>query len=185
MLRYHLSDTLYPDAETLIPALRYAGFQVQVLSGDHPHVVAHLAAQLGLSPHEWRGAVSPEDKIAAVTSESFTMMVGDGANDAVALKAATIGVAVLWKFGCEYESSGCVFGAARIGGVLRFLDICRQTRRVIRRNLAISLVYNAVFCVAALMGWITPLVAAVLMPMSSLTVVLSSMAVSKKARNEP
>ena len=174
ILRYRLSDTLYPDAEMLVPALREAGFHVQVLSGDHPDVVAHLALQLGLQATEWRGGVSPEAKIEAVTN-AFSMMVGDGANDAVALKAATVGVAVHGSLDASMKAADVYLGKPGLATVLQLLDICAQTRRVIRRNLAISLVYNGVFCVAALMGWINPLVAAVLMPMSSLTVVLSSM----------
>lgn len=175
VVTYDVTDTLYPDAEKLIRLLRKKHVQVCVLSGDRPEAVARLADQLGLEDTEWRGGVSPEAKTEAVSATPYTMMVGDGANDAVALKAARVGVAVHGSLEASMKAADVYLGRPGLGGVLRLMVICDQTRHVIRRNLRLSLLYNVAFCIAALMGYVTPLVASVLMPLSSLTVVISSM----------
>jgi Cu2+-exporting ATPase len=101
-------------------------------------------------------------------------MVGDGVNDAAALALADVGVAVLGGKGASLVAADVVLTRE---GVAPLLDLLRGSRRVfgvIRRNLAFSLVYNVAGAALALLGLVGPLLAAVLMPVSSLTVVLSS-----------
>ncbi|HEY9383724.1 MAG TPA: heavy metal translocating P-type ATPase, partial [Gemmatimonadales bacterium] len=108
----------------------------------------------------------------AVQRESV-VMVGDGVNDAAAIARATVGVAV--RGGAEASLAAAdVYLEAGLAGLLPLLRGAERTLKVIRRNIAFSLLYNLVGATLAVAGVITPLIAAILMPMSSLTVVLAS-----------
>jgi Cu2+-exporting ATPase len=147
-----LGDPVKADASVAIEALRRQGWRVGVLSGDHPEVVRAVAAEVGIDSAQCRGAVSPERKRELVERELETgpvVMVGDGVNDAY-LAGTGLGPLV-----------GLFGGAGR-------------TVKVIRRNLLVSLVYNVAGASLCMAGVINPLVAAVLMPLSSLTVITLS-----------
>lgn len=167
-----LGDAVRPDAAEAVAGLRRLGWRVSILSGDDPRVVAAVAAQVGI--HDARGGMSPEDKLAAVTAaaaEGTAVMVGDGVNDAAALAAATVGIAVHGGAEASLAAADVHIGRPGLAPVADLAGAAQRTLAVIRRNLAASLLYNAVAGALAASGWITPLLAAVLMPMSSLTVV--------------
>lgn len=175
-----LGDTPQPGAREALRKLRRAGHRLQLLSGDRQAVVERLAKELGEGEALFEQAIgdaSPEHKLAHVerTRTSQTVvMVGDGINDAAALSAATVGVAV--HGGAEASLDAADVIATR-AGVLPLLDLVRGAGRalsVIRLNLLFSLGYNALAAALALCGLITPVGAAVLMPISSLAVVTHS-----------
>jgi len=180
-----IGDALRADARATVDALRARGVRVRILSGDDPRVVASVAARLGIAPEDALGGRTPEEKRDLVASlvagraadgrgASAVVMVGDGVNDAAALALADVGVAVLGGKGASLVAADVVLTRE---GVAPLLDLLRGSRRVfgvIRRNLAFSLVYNVAGAALALLGLVGPLLAAVLMPVSSLTVVLSS-----------
>jgi P-type Cu2+ transporter len=174
---FGLGDPLRDDARGAMVALRALGYDPSILSGDHPGAVAAVARCLDVPPHRARGGVGPEEKVAYVLDEqarSKVVMVGDGVNDAAALAAADVGIAV--HGGAEAALAVADVFVTR-PGLDRLVELvvgCRRTMRVVKRNLAFSLVYNAAAVVLAMTGWINPLVAAILMPLSSLTVILSS-----------
>jgi Cu2+-exporting ATPase len=170
-------DPLRPDAAAAVAALRARGCEVGILSGDHPAVVAAIACELGLDPMRCRGGATPEEKLALVEAAARAggvVMVGDGVNDAAALAAATVGIRV--HGGAEASLQACDAFLTRPGvaAVVDLLDGARRTVAVIRRNILFSLVYNLIGSGLAIAGLLHPLVAAVLMPLSSLTVVSSS-----------
>ena len=170
-------DPLRPEARAAVAWLRDHGHRVGILSGDHPQVVQAIGRQLGLDPTECHGGLTPEDKLARVErsrSEGPVLMVGDGVNDAAALAAASVGVGV--RGGAEAVLSTADVFLSRPGllPLVELLQGAGSTLRTIRRNLALSLVYNAVAAGLALAGLLSPLVAALLMPLSSLTVIGSS-----------
>ena len=173
-----IADEPRDDAASTIDALAEAGWEVRVLSGDHPDAVRAVGARVGLDPDRCEGGASPERKLEAVRAMAATgrtvVMVGDGVNDAAALSAATVGVAV--HGGAEVAMNVADVYIARAGlAPLRELVVgARRTRGIIRRNLGASLGYNAVTATLAISGMLNPLLAAVLMPASSLTVVLLS-----------
>jgi Cu2+-exporting ATPase len=148
-----------------------------LLSGDDPDVVGAVAQRLGFGPGSWRGAATPEAKLAEIdraAGEGPVVMVGDGVNDAAAMARASVGVAV--RGGAEASLAVADVYLSRPG--LRALDDLvagsERTLRVIRRNIGFSLAYNVAGAALAMTGVITPLIAAVMMPASSLTVVLAS-----------
>jgi Cu2+-exporting ATPase len=176
-----VGDAVRADARATVDALRAKGVRVLVLSGDHPDVVARVASQLGVPPEDARGGLTPEakrDAVAALTAEpgrrGTVVMVGDGVNDAAALALADVGVAVHGGTGASIVAADVVLTRDGVAPVLDLLAGARSVFCVIARNLGLSLVYNAAGATLAVLGLVGPLLAAVLMPASSLTVTLSS-----------
>lgn len=180
-----LGDTLRPDTDTALSNLRAAGFQAEIRSGDSTSVVRHIARELDLPEHAAFGSQSPEMKLAAVhdaQTSGQTVMVGDGVNDAAALAAADVGIAV--HGGSEVCLAAADVYVARPGlsPLVELIATARRTMTVIRRNFAVSLGYNLFAGTLAATGHMNPLVAAILMPMSSATV-LSLSVYFMKQRN--
>jgi Cu2+-exporting ATPase len=162
--------------------LKARGHRLAILSGDQSRVVEHVARQLEAEASEGlfevaRGDVSPEGKLAFVEgarARGPVFMVGAGVNDAAALAAATVGIAV--HGGAEASLAAAHVFATRpgVGPLLELSDGARRTLRVIHMNLAFSLIYNVIAAGLCLAGAVTPLWAAIIMPLSSLTVVTHS-----------
>lgn len=176
-----IGDALRADAPETIDVLRRRGIHVRILSGDHPVVVSRVARELGLPDDDALGSLTPEAKRDIVTQlmsapgrEGAIVMVGDGVNDAAALALADVGIAVHGGTGATIVASDIVLTREGVAPLLELLDGARRLRSVIRRNLAFALFYNITAGVLAVGGLVSPLLAAVLMPVSSLTVVLSS-----------
>jgi Cu2+-exporting ATPase len=174
--RAGFGDPVRADAPEVLARLRARGMRLRLLSGDDPAVVGAIGARTGFDPAECRGGASPEDKLAAVEAavqREPVVMVGDGVNDAAAIGRATVGVAV--RGGAEASLAAAdVYLAAGLPGLVPLLTGADRTLRVIRRNIAFSLAYNVVGAALAVTGLITPLIAAIMMPASSLTVILAS-----------
>jgi Cu2+-exporting ATPase len=172
-----LGDALRPDAVETVARLRARGWRLGILSGDHPRIVAGVARQLGLPAEDCRGGVLPEEKLAAVEAavkRGVVVMVGDGINDAAALSAATVGVSVHGGAEASLAAADVFLTTPGLHAVADLVDGARRTVGVIRRNLAFSILYNLLGAGLAIAGYINPLVAALLMPLSSVTVVTSS-----------
>lgn len=167
-----LGDVLRPDSASAIQELRRLGFAPEILSGDARPVVEKVAANVGIHGDKAFGQLTPEQKLFRVRDRSngLTIMVGDGVNDAAALAAADVGIAV--HGGAEASLAAADVYIARHGlqPLVELVRMSRQTMSVVRRNLAISLGYNVLAGGFAAAGWMTPMVAAILMPVSSATV---------------
>jgi Cu2+-exporting ATPase len=170
-------DPLRAEAPAVLARTARRGWTIRLLSGDAPEVVRSVAASLGLGDDAWRGGVSPEGKLAEIeraANAGPVVMVGDGVNDAAAMARATVGIAV--RGGAEASLAVADVYLSR-GGLTPLDELmagAERTLRVIRRNIAFSLAYNLAGAALAMGGWINPLIAAILMPASSLTVVLAS-----------
>jgi Cu2+-exporting ATPase len=172
-----LGDPVRADTADALAAIKARGWQIEVLSGDHPGTVRALLQRLHLDPSSGRGGAVPEDKVERVrqaADQGPVVMVGDGVNDAAALAAATVGIGVHGGAEAALAAADIYLGEPGLAPLVRLLDGSRRTLGVIRRNLIFSLSYNAVAVTLAMLGLMHPLVAAILMPASSITVVVSS-----------
>ena len=168
-----LGDEVRPEAAGVVRHLHDEGWRVGIVSGDRQEVVDTVAAQLGIEPDLAKGSLSPEQKVECVEAcraDMPVVMIGDGVNDAAALARASFGVAL--QGGAE--ASLAAAHSYIIGDDLdRLPEIIRGARRTVsavKLCLGVSLGYNAVAASLAAAGMLTPLVAAFLMPVSSLTV---------------
>jgi len=174
-----VGDPLRSDAQAAVDELSRRGWTVGILSGDHPDIVTGIGQALGLPDDRVHGGLHPEDKVRFVADHGPdappTVMVGDGVNDSAALAAASVGIATRDGAEASLQAAPVYLGRPGLSGIIELLDASSATMRGIRRNFAVSLAYNAVAVGLAASGHISPLVAALLMPLSSLSVVALSL----------
>lgn len=167
-----LGDALRADSAEAVDRLRHMKFQPEILSGDAIGVVENVARAVGIERDKAHGLVTPEQKLDRVRQRGAgaTIMVGDGVNDAAALAAADVGIAV--HGGAEASLAAADVYIARPGlqPLVELVQMSRRTMAVVRRNLFVSLAYNLAAGAFAAGGWMTPMIAAILMPVSSVTV---------------
>ncbi len=173
-----VSDRIQQDAAHVVDVFRRSGRAVFLCTGDHEEVAVHVATRTGIGQDSILSRASPDDKLEMVRNLQqdghWVAMIGDGINDTSALQQADVGIAVEGSATAGQVAADIYITARGIGSVLRLFDGTLRIMTVIRRNLGLSLVYNTAGAAVAMAGWITPLVAAVAMPLSSLTVVVLS-----------
>lgn len=180
-----LADDVRPDSHLVVERLHRAGWRVRLLSGDDPRTTRRIGQRVGIAESDILGGVSPERKLDVVSQPGErTVMVGDGVNDAAALAAAGVGIAVHGGAEASLEASDVYLTRAGLGPILETIDLARGTRRAIFGCLAASLTYNSVAATLAIMGLITPIIAAILMPVSSLTVLVIATRAGASLREE-
>lgn len=176
-----LEDLPRPDAAATLAELRGQGLQLALLSGDRRGSVEALGRRVGLRAAELAWGLGPEQKLERLLSlrrEGAVAMVGDGINDAPALAAADLGIAVATGTQIAQEAADLVVMGDRLEGVSRALEIAAGTMGRVRQNLLLAFGYNliALPLAAGLLlpsfGWLlTPPLAALMMALSSITVV--------------
>ncbi|OKP28165.1 zinc/cadmium/mercury/lead-transporting ATPase [Serratia fonticola] len=147
-----LRDTLRSDAKQAIAELAQLGVRGVMLTGDNPRAAAAIANELGI---DYRAGLMPEDKVNAVTELSKlqpTAMIGDGINDAPAMKAANIGIAMGSGTDVALETADAALTHNRLTGVAEMIRISRATHANIRQNITIALGLKAIFLVTTLLG---------------------------------
>ncbi|KJM80185.1 Zn(II)/Cd(II)/Pb(II) translocating P-type ATPase ZntA [Enterobacter hormaechei] len=147
-----LRDTLRDDAKEAVDALHRLGVQGVILTGDNPRVAAAIAGELGL---EFKAGLLPADKVSAVTglnSNAPLAMVGDGINDAPAMKASSIGIAMGSGTDVALETADAALTHNRLTGLAQMIELARATRANIRQNIAIALGLKGIFLVTTLLG---------------------------------
>jgi Cu2+-exporting ATPase len=178
-----LGDPIRPEAARLLAGLRARGHRLALLSGDRQTVVEHVVRELTRASgmvslfETTKGDVSPEGKLAFVErahTRGNVFMVGDGVNDAAALAAAGVGIAVHGGAEASLEAAHAFATRPGVQPLIDLVDGARRALGVIHLNLGFSLVYNVVAATLCLAGAVTPLWAAIIMPLSSLTVVSHS-----------
>jgi Cu2+-exporting ATPase/Cu+-exporting ATPase len=169
-----LTDQARPEAARVLRDLAALGCRPSILSGDAAPVVARLGRELGLPEGDCLAGLPPEAKRALVSAEPGVLMAGDGANDAPALQQAHVGLAMHGSMDLSLRAADIYLARPDLRAVPDLVVLGRETRRVLVRSFAVSIAYNAAGGVLALGGWINPLAAAVLMPLSSVSVLLLS-----------
>ncbi|MDN5788965.1 heavy metal translocating P-type ATPase [Pseudorhodobacter sp.] len=171
------ADSLRPGAETAVAAMQKAGLRVMLLSGDAESPVAELAQRLGIG--EWASGKLPEEKLATLTRLQAqghkVLMIGDGLNDTAALAGAYVSISPASALDAARTASDIVLLGQDMAPVADALRIARQATRRIRENFALSGGYNVIAVPLALMGLATPLMAALAMSLSSITVSLNAL----------
>jgi Cu2+-exporting ATPase len=180
-------DSPRADAAETIGALKAEGLSVEMLSGDRPGPVASLARRLGVET--WRAGATPEEKIAHVAGLSGrgarVLMVGDGVNDAPALAAASVSMAPAAGADVGRAAADMVFFGEALAPVADARRIAVKTRKIILQNFAIAAGYNLVAVPLAMLGYASPLVAAIAMSSSSLLVVANALRLQAAPKPEP
>jgi Cu2+-exporting ATPase len=176
-VRLQFSDELRPGAAECVAMLRKAGLQVVLISGDRRAAVADLAGRLGIQ--DFHAAVDPQGKEAMVAGLAAqgarVLMVGDGLNDTAALARAHASVSPASALDAARVASDMVLTGNDLVPVAEAVATARLATRRIRQNFAISIAYNIVAVPLAVAGMVTPLIAALAMSLSSITVTLNAL----------
>lgn len=175
LCRLYFVDTLRPDSARIVASLHKKGLNCFLLSGDKKNRVWSVAQACHIPKEQSYGELFPEDKSQILQGYKQTCMIGDGANDSLSLQKADVGIAVKGSVDLSLQSADIYFTRGGLAPLLDLIALAQQTRHVLIRNLAISLVYNTLGGVLALLGFINPMMAAILMPISSIVIILSSL----------
>jgi Cu2+-exporting ATPase/Cu+-exporting ATPase len=177
-----LGDPIRTDAPEIMSQIRRLGVDPRILSGDSEEAVRAVARALEIRDVDSTSRATPEQKQAALEQAPRSLMIGDGANDAIALASASVGVAVHGGLEASIRASDIYLSRPGLRQIPLLVIIGRETLRTVKRNFAISLGYNAVTATAAILGKINPLFAAILMPISAFFVIISATIGTKKLR---
>lgn len=178
--QFEIGDQPRAEAKGVLDWFRDNQFDVQMLSGDQSSAVMRCGQLLGYASEKLHAAASPEEKAKILrANQRNSAMVGDGANDAAALAASAVGIAMCGSLEASLRSADVYLIKPNLNAVVDLFKIARKTKIAIYRNLAFSVSFNLVSGALAVSGLMTPLWAAVLMPVSSLTILLSALSTGK------
>lgn len=180
---FELIDSTRADAIPVLRELGKQGWKIGILSGDRQEVVQQLADELssaGVVVQVAYGEMSPEQKVESITqSRSQTagpvVMVGDGINDAAALAVADVGIALRGGSEISLKNAPVYIADSNLASIPDLIEASKRSVRAIYKCFAASLIYNCITISLAAFGWIHPLVAAILMPVSGITVLTLAM----------
>ncbi|MEK8079779.1 heavy metal translocating P-type ATPase [Pseudomonas sp. XK-1] len=173
-----VADSLKEDAQAAITELRALGIHTVMLTGDNPRAAAHIAAQVGIdSVH---AGVLPSGKVEVIRQlqaeyGQWVAMVGDGINDAPALKQANVGIAIGSGADVAMEAADVILIGGRLGGLVEAAQLSRLTFRKIVENLIWASAYNVAAIPIAAVGLLHPMIGVIAMTASSLSVIANSL----------
>lgn len=177
------ADRLRPDAQDALAQLAALKVEASILSGDSVPAVANAARATGLTA---QAAASPADKQAAIArlqaAGRNVLMAGDGLNDGPALAAANASIAPGSASDVGRQAADMVFTGDSLLAIPRAVRVARATMRVVRQNFALAVGYNVLAVPLAILGYVTPLIAAIAMSTSSLIVVANSLRLARQAK---
>lgn len=180
---FTFADPLRADARYVVSELVRAGKEVHLLSGDRPQIASHVAAVLGIA--KACGGVTPQGKVDYVQrlqrGGAIIAMVGDGVNDAAALAAAEVSIAMGGGADIACGNSDVILLSDRLDTLLTAVRSARATMRIVHQNLAWAFAYNLVAIPLAACGYVTPLAAGVGMAASSALVVANALRLQRYA----
>jgi Cu2+-exporting ATPase len=182
---FALEDRIRPGARQSVQDLVKQGLTVEILSGDRHEAVEGLASRIGVA--RFLSGLLPSEKLTRIRELSNAgrkmMMVGDGLNDAPALAAAYVSMAPATAADIGRNSADFVFLNENLSAVTDALEISRSAKSLVSQNFALAIGYNAIAVPIAVLGYVTPLVAAVAMSLSSVLVVANALRLGHSRRN--
>ena len=180
---FQLQDELRSDAAVLCRELRASGLRLHLLSGDHHAAVERCAQALGIDAvHARQSPAQKRDYVQALQRQGHKLlMLGDGINDAPVLAAADVSMAIGSGADFARRAADAVLLQSQLTVIARAMQVAKQTRRIVRENLAWALIYNLVALPAAIAGVLTPWQAAIGMSLSSLLVTVNSLRLLRAA----
>ena len=177
--RFEVSDQIKPTAASIVAELRELGVRPMIVSGDAIGPVHDIAKQVGIDVSETRSGVLPADKLRIVgelqASGASVAMVGDGVNDAAALVAADLGIAMGTGTDAAMEAGDLTIVSGDLAVVPKALALSRRTLRIIQANLFWAFAYNVAAIPLAVAGLMNPVLAGLAMALSSVFVVANSL----------
>lgn len=179
-------DTVRPTSADAIARLKELGLRPLLVTGDNAAVASQVGAAVGIAPEDVIAGVRPEDKVDVVRrlqgEGAVVAMVGDGVNDAPALAAADMGIAMGSGTDVAREAAQITVLGDDLTQVVQALDLSRRTLGIIRMNLFWAFAYNVLGIPVAALGLLNPMIAGGAMAASSVLVVLNSLRLTRYAR---
>ena len=179
---FRFSESLRPGAVEMLRRLEKSGLSLHILSGDHPDKVKQMAQALGLPDAQALGGLSPEEKAVRVAAldHQDTLYLGDGANDSLAFDAALVtGTPVVDRSLLESKADFYTLGAG-LSFLPGLLGTAAARARGVRAAFGFALLYNITTVAFSMAGHMSPLLAAILMPMSSIVSILIVVRISRR-----
>ncbi|HNS33472.1 MAG TPA: heavy metal translocating P-type ATPase [bacterium] len=176
-----ISDTLKPETRETVENLKGLGMEVVMLTGDNEKTAKAIAAQAGIE--RVIANVLPEEKlrkIEQIQKEGKVAYVGDGINDAPALKQADVGIAMGTGTDIAIETGDIILATGKLSGIVSAIRLSRETFRKIKQNLFWAFFYNTVSMPIAIIGVMHPVIAEIAMAVSSVSVVANANLLRKK-----
>ncbi|MDO4239698.1 MAG: heavy metal translocating P-type ATPase [Micrococcus sp.] len=181
-----VQDTVKPSSAAAIARLRELALRPLLVTGDNAAVAAQVGAAVGIAPEDVVAGVRPEDKVDVVRrlqgEGAVVAMVGDGVNDAPALAAADVGIAMGSGTDVARQAAQITVMGSDLDQVVQALDLSRRTLHIIRTNLFWAFAYNTLGIPVAALGLLNPMIAGGAMAASSVLVVLNSLRLTRYGR---
>jgi Cu2+-exporting ATPase len=178
-----LNDKLKEDTQTTLAQLQKLGKKITILTGDKEANTQHILQNIkGVKIISQQ---SPEDKanyIKRLQQKTPVAMIGDGFNDAIALAQANISIVIGSGADVAHQYADCILLSKDLKPLLTLIHLSKDTQKTIKQNIIFALVYNALVLPLAMMAQITPLFAAILMPISSLVVIINASFLRRKKK---
>ncbi|HVJ65048.1 MAG TPA: cation-translocating P-type ATPase [Bdellovibrionota bacterium] len=185
---FFLEDQLKDETPAVIASLRRANIEVGIISGDRKAVVHEMAQRLGLREENVHAEVIPERKAAVIEAHQkrgdAVAFVGDGINDAPALKMATLGIAVSSASDIAKDSADLILIQHDIRQIPWALEISSRTLRTIKQNLFWAFCYNVLAVPLAFAGFVSPIICAAAMGLSDVFVILNSLRLARPFKKD-
>jgi Cu2+-exporting ATPase len=175
-VRFRFADAMRPDAAETVAELKRRGYRVALLSGDRTGVVERTARGAGI--HTWVAELKPAGKIAWLEARAKegrkVLMAGDGLNDAPALAAAHASISPASAADISQRAADFVFQGMKLAPVVEAISTGRRAHAMALQNFGVAAVYNIICVPLAMAGFVTPLIAAIVMSSSSILVTLNA-----------
>lgn len=181
VLRLQFEDEPRPEATSILRQFHNEGRELFILSGDAPSRATSMGALLEIPPDHAFGGLKPDDKRRLIEKLGIQLYVGDGTNDVSSLRRAPVSYAMPGSV-LEAQLGADVIGLR--GGLEmlpKLFELAKEVEATLKRNLGFALTYNLIAGLLALAGWVGPMAAALLMPVSSLLILFSSLWLTRRS----